>query len=108
MTSLAWQQTQSRLGQFLALTKPRVVSLIVFCAVIGMFLAVPFGACLYGAAQAPHAAEHRDWRRVRGDAAGAWLGGGNWRHHVSGALTVLDYFCMDAAAFLGARTVSQA
>jgi len=44
MTSLAWQQTQSRLGQFLALTKPRVVSLIVFCAVIGMFLAVPFGA----------------------------------------------------------------
>src|SRR6478672_7277312 len=44
MTSLAWQQTQSRLGQFLALTKPRVVSLIVFCAVIGMFLALPFGA----------------------------------------------------------------
>jgi protoheme IX farnesyltransferase len=30
-----------RLRQFLALTKPRVVSLIVFCAVIGMFLAVP-------------------------------------------------------------------
>ncbi len=30
-------------AQFLALTKPRVVSLIVFCAVIGMFLAVPFG-----------------------------------------------------------------
>ena len=27
--------------QFLALTKPRVVSLVVFCAVIGMFLAVP-------------------------------------------------------------------
>jgi len=44
MTSLAWQQTQSRLGQFLALTRPRVVSLIVFCAVIGMFLALPFGA----------------------------------------------------------------
>ena len=30
-----------RLRQFLALTKPRVVSLIVFTAVIGMFLAVP-------------------------------------------------------------------
>ena len=44
MTSLAWQQTSSRLAQFLALTKPRVVSLIVFCAVIGMFLAIPFGA----------------------------------------------------------------
>ena len=44
MTSLAWQHTSSRCAQFLALTKPRVVSLIVFCAVIGMFLAVPFGA----------------------------------------------------------------
>jgi len=44
MISLTWQQTSSRLAQFLALTKPRVVSLIVFCAVIGMFLAVPFGA----------------------------------------------------------------
>ena len=43
MNSLTWQQTSSRLAQFLALTKPRVVSLIVFCAVIGMFLAVPFG-----------------------------------------------------------------
>jgi len=30
-----------RLRQFLALTKPRVVSLIVFCATIGMFLATP-------------------------------------------------------------------
>jgi heme o synthase len=30
-----------RLGYFLALTKPRVVSLIVFSAVIGMFLAAP-------------------------------------------------------------------
>ena len=39
MTSLALGQTRFR--QFLALTKPRVVSLIVFCAVIGMFLAVP-------------------------------------------------------------------
>jgi protoheme IX farnesyltransferase len=32
---------ESRARQYLALTKPRVVSLIVFCAVIGMFLAVP-------------------------------------------------------------------
>ena len=39
MTSLAL--AESRLRQFLALTKPRVVSLIVFCAVIGMFLAAP-------------------------------------------------------------------
>lgn len=31
----------SRLKQFYALTKPRVVQLIVFCAVIGMLLAVP-------------------------------------------------------------------
>jgi protoheme IX farnesyltransferase len=31
----------SRLAQFYALTKPRVVQLIVFCAVIGMLLAVP-------------------------------------------------------------------
>ena len=41
MTSITLQQTSSRLAQFLALTKPRVVSLIVFCAVIGMFLATP-------------------------------------------------------------------
>jgi protoheme IX farnesyltransferase len=39
MTTLAL--AESRFRQFLALTKPRVVSLIVFCAVIGMFLAVP-------------------------------------------------------------------
>src|SRR5450759_5634225 len=43
MTTLTWQQTSSRLAQFLALTKPRVVSLIVFCAVFGRFLAVPVG-----------------------------------------------------------------
>src|SRR6195256_4564622 len=30
-----------RLREFLSLTKPRVVSLIVFCAVIGMFLSAP-------------------------------------------------------------------
>ena len=39
MTTLALAEL--RLRQFLALTKPRVVSLIVFTAVIGMFLAVP-------------------------------------------------------------------
>ena len=39
MTALAL--AESRFRQFLALTKPRVVSLVVFCAVIGMFLAVP-------------------------------------------------------------------
>ena len=33
--------TELKLRQFLALTKPRVVSLIVFTAVIGMFLAAP-------------------------------------------------------------------
>ena len=39
MTSIALAET--RLKQFLALAKPRVVSLIAFCAVIGMFLATP-------------------------------------------------------------------
>lgn len=40
-SSLAWYETASRISQFYRLTKPRVVSLIVFTAVIGMFLAVP-------------------------------------------------------------------
>jgi heme O synthase-like polyprenyltransferase len=57
-----------RLDQFLALTKPRVVSLIVFTAVIGMFLATPGMVALqplvFGA---PAGAEHR-----RADAADAW------------------------------------
>ena len=39
MTAIALRQ--DRLRQFLSLTKPRVVSLIVFTAVIGMFLASP-------------------------------------------------------------------
>ena len=39
MTTLTLAETRFR--HFVALTKPRVVSLIVFCAVIGMFLAVP-------------------------------------------------------------------
>src|SRR4249920_2640989 len=41
MTTDVRQISLSRLQQFLALTKPRVVSLIVFTAVIGMFLATP-------------------------------------------------------------------
>jgi protoheme IX farnesyltransferase len=39
--SVPSQSGASRLQQFLQLTKPRVVSLIVFTAVIGMFLATP-------------------------------------------------------------------
>jgi protoheme IX farnesyltransferase len=44
MTAATLSVTTHRLRQFLELTKPRVVSLIVFCAVIGMFLAVPAGS----------------------------------------------------------------
>ncbi|TLD44146.1 MAG: Protoheme IX farnesyltransferase [Accumulibacter sp.] len=40
-TSLLLQPTLQRVRALVALTKPRVVSLIVFCAVIGMFLASP-------------------------------------------------------------------
>ena len=39
--SLPLARRSSRLKQFYALTNPRVVQLIVFCAVIGMLLAVP-------------------------------------------------------------------
>jgi protoheme IX farnesyltransferase len=38
---IAFALAEDRFRHFLALTKPRVVSLIVFCAVIGMFLATP-------------------------------------------------------------------
>ena len=48
----------SRWSQFYALTKPRVVQLIVFCALIGMLLAEP---------GAP------DWRAVLLASAGIWL-----------------------------------
>jgi len=41
MTDIASVQTPSVLRQFYALTKPRVIQLIVFCAFIGMVLAVP-------------------------------------------------------------------
>ena len=47
-----------RWRQFYALTKPRVVQLIVFCAVIGMLLAVP---------------GLPDWRVVLAATAGIWL-----------------------------------
>jgi len=40
-TLLALDLNPGRLRQFYQLTKPRVVALIVFCAVIGMFLAAP-------------------------------------------------------------------
>ena len=49
---------RSRVRQFYALTKPRVVQLIVFCAVIGMLLAVP---------------GLPDWRTVLAATAGIWL-----------------------------------
>jgi heme o synthase len=48
----------SRVRQFVALTKPRVVQLIVFCAVIGMLLAEPGWP---------------DWRVLVPAAAGIWL-----------------------------------
>lgn len=41
MTAAATQSSQGLLRQYLVLTKPRVTQLAVFCAVIGMFLAVP-------------------------------------------------------------------
>jgi protoheme IX farnesyltransferase len=51
-SSVQIRQSGVRLQQLLALTKPRVVSLIVFTAVIGMFLAtpgmVPLRALLFG------------------------------------------------------------
>jgi protoheme IX farnesyltransferase len=48
----------SRVRQFYALTKPRVVQLIVFCAVIGMLLAVP---------------GLPDWKVALAATAGIWL-----------------------------------
>ena len=50
-----------RWQQFYALTKPRVVQLIVFCAVVGMLLAVP------GWPTAP------EWRTMLAAGAGVWL-----------------------------------
>ena len=53
-----------RLHQFFQLTKPRVVSLIVFTAVIGMFLATPRGAAASVAACSRRSAS-RWWRAPR-------------------------------------------
>lgn len=71
----------NRLRAFYVLTKPRVNTLIVFCAVIGMFLAVPEGlpnaftvfaatvgiACVAGAAAAMNCLieQHIDARMTR-------------------------------------------
>jgi len=57
------QRSSRRMRQFLALTKPRVVSLIVFTAVIGMFLATGHG----GAAAASF---RRRRHRARGRGCG--------------------------------------
>jgi protoheme IX farnesyltransferase len=51
----------SRLRQFSALTKPRVVQLIVFCAAIGMLLAVPGWPSL------------REWQLALAATVGIWL-----------------------------------
>ena len=48
----------SRVSQYIALTKPRVTQLAVFCAVIGMFLSTP--------GMVP-------WTKLIGGAAGIWL-----------------------------------
>jgi protoheme IX farnesyltransferase len=56
MTTLSF--TSSRFAQYMALTKPRVTQLAVFCAVIGMFLATP---------------DLPDWRIVVAATIGIWL-----------------------------------
>jgi protoheme IX farnesyltransferase len=57
-TLVAPAAATSKWSQFYALTKPRVVQLIVFCALIGMLLAEPGWP---------------DWRRVLLATAGIWL-----------------------------------
>ena len=57
-TLVASTATPSKVSQFYALTKPRVVQLIVFCAVIGMLLAEPGWP---------------DWRLVLVATVGIWL-----------------------------------
>ena len=59
----------TKLRQYYALTKPRVVQLIVFCALIGMLLATP---------------GLPDWRLVLAGVAGIWLVAGEipmYRRH---------------------------
>ena len=60
-TSAAAPVTSSRWQQYYQLTKPRVVQLIVFCAVIGMALAVP------------GLPEGREWLTALAATAGIWL-----------------------------------
>ena len=57
-TLVAPQSARSRWSQYVALTKPRVVQLIVFCALIGMLLAEP---------------GMPDWGRVALASVGIWL-----------------------------------
>jgi protoheme IX farnesyltransferase len=57
-TALHHVSLPSRARQFYALTKPRVVQLIVFCAAIGMFLATP---------------DLPDWRKAVPAVVGIWL-----------------------------------
>ena len=59
-----------RLRAFVALTKPRVVSLIVFTAVIGMFLAVPGMVPLRDAARRHR--RHLRWWPARPPRSTAW------------------------------------
>ena len=62
MKSATLPQTPgSRISQYVALTKPRVTQLAVFCAVIGMFLAVP--------GMVP-------WKTLIGGTVGIWLTAG--------------------------------
>ena len=59
--ALEAEQQTSRWAQYYALTKPRVVQLIVFCAFIGMVLAVP------------GVPGWQDWKLMLAACAGIWL-----------------------------------
>ena len=61
MSIAASLPTSSRLVQYYQLTKPRVVQLIVFCAFIGMVLAVP------------GVPGWQDWKMMLAACAGIWL-----------------------------------
>jgi protoheme IX farnesyltransferase len=97
----AMARRPSRWSQYYALTKPRVVQLIVFCAVIGMLLAVP---------------GLPDWRLALSATVGIWLVAGAaaafnclveqgidsrmqrtaWRPSAKGELTSLQTFVFSA------------
>src|SRR3989304_4092048 len=80
---LIWQSSSFKLRHFYQLTKPRVVALVVFCAVIGMLLATPHMV---------------PWRLLAAATLGIWLA-------ARGAAAVPDHLCLDAAALLGAGVV---